>query len=481
MKTVVILDSVIVPGDFRYLYGRVPFGLLRLHETDVIRSVVDELEGEYDKYYVTTLPLFNYHLRENISPIVINEKVPLERLIEQVISEIREKHEISELTLRYSSTFRIEGFKRGNKDYIVTTKGAATLLESLGSGERIVGEFKISNWELFVKLLRENCSIEKTLDNYYQNSDQIISLPEENFTYLGTLNNFLVEKINYSESRNFNSLSLRENWFIKSSNDQVKIGGEFFWLDRMREHLPLNIPSVKSLRNCGDQAEYWIEIKYAPTLQELMLSEHQSKGFKLDLLKKLLKFHKTINLSSTEQKGFTRELGAKLAKRINENKEFYSENFPSVDSVINDHEDLLSIISNIKSIDSFGTIHGDFCFSNILYETPYDKFILIDPRGLDFSGNPSTKGWIYYDVAKVAHSIFGYDQIIVNGSWSENLLKDEANINVIASQYSLTRVEILALAGHLFISLLPLHQDRPDRIILFKLVWLKILNEIKLC
>src|SRR5699024_6250012 len=59
-----------------------------------------------------------------------------------------------------------------------------------------------------------------------------------------------------------------------------------------------------------------------------------------------------------------------------------------------------------------GVFHGDFCFSNILYDSRGDRIKVLDPRGVSGS-NESIYGDLRYDIAKLSHSVIGmYDHII---------------------------------------------------------------------
>jgi hypothetical protein len=52
-------------------------------------------------------------------------------------------------------------------------------------------------------------------------------------------------------------------------------------------------------------------------------------------------------------------------------------------------------------------LHGDFCFSNILFDFRAGRVKTIDPRGTDALGRPSRFGDLRYDLAKLAHSVLG--------------------------------------------------------------------------
>ena len=69
--------------------------------------------------------------------------------------------------------------------------------------------------------------------------------------------------------------------------------------------------------------------------------------------------------------------------------------------------------SGLLKIDELTPIHGDFCFSNLLYDCKVRLVKMIDPRG-EF-GVPGIFGDRRYDLAKLAHSYAGgYDFIVAD-------------------------------------------------------------------
>ena len=124
--------------------------------------------------------------------------------------------------------------------------------------------------------------------------------------------------------------------------------------------------------------------------------------------------------------------------------------------------------------------HGDFCFSNILYDSRVQSIKLIDPRGVDNEGNLSIYGDSRYDIAKLYHSVIGlYDLIIANrfelvskpeeGEFSLYFPDAKRLQNIQETfrksffhQRPESEKQILAITVHLFLSMLPLHADRPE-------------------
>ena len=121
-------------------------------------------------------------------------------------------------------------------------------------------------------------------------------------------------------------------------------------------------------------------------------------------------------------------------------------------------------------------MHGDLCFSNILYDSRSNHIKLIDPRGVDNKHNISIYGDWRYDVAKLAHSVVGkYDFIIANRfKYKENSPTD---IEFDIEYDNLCKIEELdnyfdkifdfkmyyPIMINLFLSMIPLHSDNVMR------------------
>jgi hypothetical protein len=130
--------------------------------------------------------------------------------------------------------------------------------------------------------------------------------------------------------------------------------------------------------------------------------------------------------------------------------------------------------------DAASVMHGDFCFSNILYNFRTDRVRLIDPRGLTERGEFSLYGDMRYDLAKLMHSICGrYDQIMA-GQYTGGRTGAHAfeltfpaepwrlQIESIAKSLTMGGTPlgskvVWAAMTSLFLSMPPLHADRPDR------------------
>ncbi|AKX51394.1 hypothetical protein AKN92_07760 [Thiopseudomonas alkaliphila] len=130
-------------------------------------------------------------------------------------------------------------------------------------------------------------------------------------------------------------------------------------------------------------------------------------------------------------------------------------------------------------------IHGDLCFTNILYDVRSRQIKLIDPRG-EF-GVPGIYGDPRYDKAKMMHSYSGHYDFIVSDRFKYTIYNDQRiyaelpltnyhkqvkyvmdNI-LFDGSTSEDKKSIEAIEALLFLSMLPLHADKPNRqkVILF--------------
>lgn len=122
-------------------------------------------------------------------------------------------------------------------------------------------------------------------------------------------------------------------------------------------------------------------------------------------------------------------------------------------------------------------VHGDFCLGNILYDIGGGIVRLIDARG-DWAAGDGSAGDAKYDVAKLRHSLAGgYDFIVADlfelqgdglrrlrlrtGADARHAAVAAAFDRWIAQRYDLRQVQLIQ--SLLFVSMLPLHADRPRR------------------
>lgn len=138
-------------------------------------------------------------------------------------------------------------------------------------------------------------------------------------------------------------------------------------------------------------------------------------------------------------------------------------------------------------------IHGDFCFSNILFgQNDITKDVIlkfIDPRG---SFGKSLNGDLYYDLAKLSHSCNGGYEYFITDNFEIKNNSNDFRLNFIndnkekvdnyflnfATQNNYDIKKIRTLEGTIFIGMCARHYDSFERQKAMYLTGLKILNEI---
>lgn len=139
-------------------------------------------------------------------------------------------------------------------------------------------------------------------------------------------------------------------------------------------------------------------------------------------------------------------------------------------------------------------VHGDLCFSNILYDFRSQSIRVIDPRGCAADGSLTLYGDPRYDLAKLAHSVVGLYDFIVAGHYEFDregqafglrlpapsrmaMLQDEFMAEV-TSRYGVQRRTLMAMQVHLFLSMIPLHGEDPQRQLAFLANALRLFSEM---
>ena len=133
-------------------------------------------------------------------------------------------------------------------------------------------------------------------------------------------------------------------------------------------------------------------------------------------------------------------------------------------------------------------IHGDMCFSNILFNEVDNTFKLVDPRGS--FGLKGVFGDTNYDYAKILHSIDGlyesiiYDDFELSSGFNLkfktiNEVKRDALLAIVHTLFPLASLDtVKTIEGTLFIGMCARHYDNIQRQIAMYLTGVRILNEV---
>lgn len=309
------------------------------------------------------------------------------------------------------------------------------------------------------------------------------------------------------EARFFNSLSGDEYTVVKSSKNKEKLKAEYTFYSLLPENMKQWFARPFSFSEGNDAASYSMQRYHMTDLAIRYIHGAISLPEFEDILKQLfhfIKIRQTKSITAEEYEQNAKKLYIdKVAERIEALKKSEGYNkiaslivtqtgFRSIDEVFEKYKELYDIIRKDKKFLPISVVgHGDLCFSNILYNHEAELLVLIDPRGAmteeDLYMDP------YYDLAKLSHSICGHYDFF-NSDLYEIVADEELNAHINVDANNLKYVEcfktkleenaidfklIRMYEASLFLSMLPLHMDRPKKVFAFILNAIAIMKSLE--
>ena len=373
------------------------------------------------------------------------------------------------------------------------------------------GFYNFTNGGVFFDNLIESINDSKT-----EISD-VIKLYKENFTFkaiecenwfdLGHIDGILNSRRKLISSRSFNSLNINPilNTITKTSLNNDKLRDELNWYKLLPEELKVLSPRLLSTSTNDNTVTIVQEFYGYPTLSELFLYSKITKPIWIEIFRHLF----ILNSEFKKYKhDFTENVYHDIyvnktierVKKLGEQQEFSNlfkydtiiingVTYKNLPILLDKFIEKLSLLNNTKS--NTHIIHGDFCFSNILFDANSFIIKLIDPRGS--FGVKGIYGDSRYEIAKLRHSaISKYDFIVSNLfkikiqdneidytiATNENykIVKDIFDSYIIMHDYNLDEIKLIETS--LFISMLPLHADNLNRQLMLYVTGILKLNEI---
>ena len=350
------------------------------------------------------------------------------------------------------------------------------------------GFFSFSNQQqLIYSLTLNNYSFIEGIKSYAGKIDVKYITTDDWFDF-GHINTYYTSKSRLTSEREFNSLKI-DNQIVKKESKKInKIQAEVNWYKTIPNSLKIYTPQVYNNETENNTAYYEIEYLYKSTLSELYVFGKNE----LFVWERIIDACREFIEKSFEQKPNKSDFNLTTINKLYSKKTFDRlEEFQVKTGFQIDRKIIIngliypSLIEVAKLCSSrieparssnISVIHGDFCFSNILYDFRAKNIKVIDPRGLDYNKRFTIYGDIRYDIAKLAHSIFGcYDLIKSDyfnieqlGPYNFNFqLCINDNILSIREYFltlgffgkSLDELNALHIVVQLFLSMLPLHSD----------------------
>jgi hypothetical protein len=339
-------------------------------------------------------------------------------------------------------------------------------------------------WELLRCLAKTDLSFVGALSNY---TKARVTLARADIETLdcGHLKTLYASRRHLAATRHFNSLSIDDYFVRKRSSDYKKIAAEANWL----RTIPIELQPFSARIVEADEeelpGEYLTLYASYPTVAELYLAQssrlvwRQVMNSCVDYLTRAYKFSIPGKVSPFKWL---------VIDKLNERLRDYPRFLPSSNEPLRINGEsigtLESIVKKLEAVVAAApehplcVMHGDFCFSNMLFDLRSDRIMLIDPRGI-VDGEITIYGDIRYDIAKLGHSVLGrYDQIMADGLRASGLGNDlrleipadprrdwldEMFLSKQVEGLSFDSPEVKAAVVSLFLSMIPLHAEDSAR------------------
>ncbi|QKI89780.1 hypothetical protein [Thiomicrorhabdus xiamenensis] len=420
----------------------------------------------------------------------------------------------NELTILHGDTLFINGvFNGGDAISVHPNRGfykRATLGQEVRSLELVHDEwsndcdqvvsgfFRFENPLFFMKSLVESRSdFVQAIVSYHQEYP-VELITNGDWLDFGHINSFYHSRTRMTTQRAFNDLNIGLRSVSKTSKKRSKkIYAEGSWFANLPLPLRLYTPALLGLDMGGKgyrNANYQLEYLYQLPLSDLFVFSRIAKGCWqtiFNCLSSMLSDFSRFRPEEVEQTTLDEINSLYLPKTIDRLEEYARQSAFDIQApVCFVGEDAYSLVEVAKLSSNYiqpaterdvAIVHGDLCFSNILFDSRVEAVKCIDPRGITPSGKLSLYGDRRYDLAKLYHSVVGLYDLIIAGHFSLQKNKNmdfeisfsknqKLHLEMIDSFREMVlkpqgydEKEILGITVHLFLSMLPLHADRPER------------------
>jgi len=444
---------------------------------------------------------------ENIKNLIIN-------MPDTIVRGVYESSLTDRLLVKpRADLYRWTSFER-NKDGSIKVFNDRLAVKSNTTKNASIGVFAFSDIDLFRLRLNDalslpNASLDPLFVAIEKYSEMVHLAMHEPSAWFdcGHVDTFYAALLEFQSLRYFNHLEYDHDFGLvtKRSQNTEAFRHQVRWYKQVPNEAS---PFLPRIFDCSDEKDPFItmELVSSPTLSSLFLTKRLPTSSWGEIARKILLINnifKKYKIHSNLAKNLAAEIYIeKTKRRINQ---FCAQNpFGKKLKVFLPHGQSFSLNDVLLTLDSFveksgllninelSPVHGDLCFSNILYDHRTGGMKLIDPRG-EF-GVPGIYGDSRYDLAKLMHSYqFGYD-LIMNRSIRATVdtsfvLKHDRNSNEIFDEIAGVFNSFLfediglyeqckAINALLFLSMLPLHDDHPERQMAMASVGLSLYAEI---
>ncbi|GJG88434.1 hypothetical protein tb265_36150 [Gemmatimonadetes bacterium T265] len=341
----------------------------------------------------------------------------------------------------------------------------------------------------------------------YMREHPLRAEPAREWFDFGHVDNIVSARRRLLQPRHFNALTINPvlNTITKVSQHTAKLEQELAWFELLPEELKVLTPRLIVTRDGDGNVQVSQEFYGYPTLAELYTYGDLPVDVWRSVLRHVLRIHQEFRRypGHLEPRHVASMYADKTWARLDALRA-QDERWAALlarETVSFQRRELRNVYALADAINAraaalvesapVSVIHGDFCFSNILFDLNNQIVRLIDPRGS--FGAPGIYGDARYDVAKLRHSVSGlYDFVMADlfdlsvddegfqaDVYADNrtvAIAQEFDRMVAALGYDVN--EIRLIEGLLFVSMVPYHRGHPHRQQMLYLTGLSLLNDV---
>ncbi len=376
------------------------------------------------------------------------------------------------------------------------------------SGKVLAGLYFLNDINQFTNILsnlvsnKEVIEIHDMLEKY---PHPFTLVPATDYYDCGNIENYYSAKIDFIKTRSFNTVIYNDLYgtITKTGTKKEKLLDEINWYKNVPNELKIFSPRMLDYNLDGARVDYTIEYYGYQTLADYFVFNHLDERMWfiiIDRLFDILALFKEYK-SDIPFEFYEEIYKNKTLQRIQQLKQSssWAQKLSTDNIIINGEkfkgwkyfEDKLDAITKYIYKNSSSTfVHGDPCLSNILFDPHSRIFKMIDPRG-NFGGT-SVYGDHNYDLAKLRHSFLSHYDFIISDLFDLEESNNKYDFSVyiepqhqtIGNYFDESLVKrgydldvIKLIEGLLFISMIPLHDDAPERQKAMFLTGIQLLNK----
>ena len=497
----IITSAAYLSGDLQSEFGAIPPSFLPLQNKRLFHHQFSFIQQSSEPVFLTVPKSFemdafdtNYISASGVTLIRVPDNLTLSDSVLFTIQGINKPSE--KVMILHGDTLFETYPSKVDSIYIAHAKdnynwGNVGIDANHDTSEVYAGLFFFSDQALLTNCLKSNPKDFIAAVELYAVQQPVDLIFADKWMDFGHANTYFRSKAAKTTERVFNNLAIDAYTVNKYSDDRIKMQAEASWFKNIPARLKKYTPNLIAVHE-GEKLGYELDYLYLNTLAELYVFGQNDPFVWNNIFRSCELFMQGCLIVTGEnnpvdlKQDYRQSLLNKTKERLNvfskqtgiSTSEGWLFNQNQVPSLMEIAEDTATWINEAGRV---GYVHGDFCFSNILFDFRKQMIKVIDPRGIDFEKNITTYGDLRYDIAKLSHSVVGLYDYIIAGRFSLEINLEKrsialdiySNSTVLAIQAEFLQrnfigIEVgakqnFAIMIHLFLSMLPLHADNEKR------------------